>query len=99
VSGIRNKVIVITGASSGIGEATAIHLAQQGGSLVLGARRLEHLQRVAQKIQQFNGNVAVKETDVRRRDDLVDIVDLALSQFGKLDVFINNAGIGPPISP
>jgi NADP-dependent 3-hydroxy acid dehydrogenase YdfG len=95
VSGIRNKVIVITGASSGIGEATAIHLAQQGGSLVLGARRLEHLQRVAQKIQQFNGNVAVKETDVRRRDDLVDIVDLALSQFGKLDVFINNAGIGP----
>jgi NADP-dependent 3-hydroxy acid dehydrogenase YdfG len=98
MSGIRNKAIVITGASSGIGEATAIHLAQQGAKLVLGARGLQRLKSVAQRIEQINENVAFKETDVRRRDHLTSLVDLALSQFGKLDVLINNAGIGP-ISP
>jgi NADP-dependent 3-hydroxy acid dehydrogenase YdfG len=95
MSGIRNKVIVITGASSGIGEATAIHLAEKGAKLVLGARGLQRLRKVAQRIEQLGGNVAFKEADVRRRSDLSTIVDLALSQFGKLDVFINNAGIAP----
>ena len=95
MSGIRNKVIVITGASSGIGEATAIHLAEKGAKLVLGARGLQRLRKVAQRIEQLGGNVAFKETDVRRRSDLSNVVDLALSQFGKLDVFINNAGIAP----
>jgi NADP-dependent 3-hydroxy acid dehydrogenase YdfG len=98
MSGIRNKAIVITGASSGIGEATAIHLAHQGAKLVLGARGLQRLKSVAQRIEQINENVAFKETDVRRRDHLTSLVDLALSKFGKLDVLINNAGIGP-ISP
>ena len=92
---IKNKVIVITGASSGIGEATAIHLAQQGAKLVLAARGLQRLESVAQRIEQLNENVAFKETDVRRRDHLTNLVDLALGQFGKLDVFISNAGIGP----
>ena len=95
MSGIRNKVIVITGASSGIGEATAIHLAEKGAKLVLGARGLQRLRKVAQRIEQLGGNVAFKETDVRRRSDLSNVVDQALSQFGKLDVFINNAGIAP----
>jgi NADP-dependent 3-hydroxy acid dehydrogenase YdfG len=67
VSRIKNKVIVITGASSGIGEATAIHLAQQGAKLVLAARGLPRLESVAQRIEQLNENVAFKETDVRRR--------------------------------
>ena len=95
MSRIKNKVIVITGASSGIGEATAIHLAQQGAKLVLAARGLQRLESVAQRIEQLNENVAFKETDVRRRDHLTNLVDLALGQFGKLDVFISNAGIGP----
>jgi NADP-dependent 3-hydroxy acid dehydrogenase YdfG len=95
VSRIKNKVIVITGASSGIGEATAIHLAQQGAKLVLAARGLQRLESVAQRIEQLNESVAFKETDVRRRDHLTNLVDLALGQFGKLDVFISNAGIGP----
>ena len=95
MSRIKNKVIVITGASSGIGEATAIHLAQQGAKLVLAARGLQRLESVAQRIEQLNENVAFKETDVRRRDHLANLVDLALGQFGKLDVFISNAGIGP----
>ena len=95
MSGIRNKVVVITGASSGIGEATAIHLAQRGAKLVLGARGLEPLEKVVQRIEQLAGNVAFKKTDVRRRNDLTNIVDLALSRFGKLDVFMNNAGIAP----
>jgi NADP-dependent 3-hydroxy acid dehydrogenase YdfG len=98
MSGIINKVVVITGASSGIGEATAIHLAQQGAKLVLGARGLQRLESVAKRIEQINENVAFKETDVRRRDHLTSLVDLALGQFRKLDVVINNAGIGP-ISP
>jgi NADP-dependent 3-hydroxy acid dehydrogenase YdfG len=67
MSGIRNKLIVITGASSGIGEAIAIHLAQQGAKLVIGARRLPSLKSVAQRIEHLNGNVAFKETDVRCR--------------------------------
>ena len=95
MSGIRNKVVVITGASGGIGEATAIHLAQRGAKLVLGARGLQRLEKVVQRIEQLAGNVAFKETDVRRRNDLTNIVDLALSRFGKLDVFMNNAGIAP----
>ena len=95
MSRIKNKVIVITGASSGIGEATAIHLAQQGAKLVLAARGLQRLESVAQRIEQLNESVAFKETDVRRRDHLTNLVDLALGQFGKLDVFISNAGIGP----
>ena len=95
MSRIKNKVIVITGASSGIGEATAIHLAQQGAKLVLAARGLQRLESVAHRIEQLNENVAFKETDVRRRDHLTNLVDLALGQFGKLDVFISNAGIGP----
>jgi NADP-dependent 3-hydroxy acid dehydrogenase YdfG len=93
--GIRNKVVLITGASSGIGEATAVHLAQRGAKLILGARGIQRLQKVAQRIKQLGGNVAFKETDVRRRNDLSNLVDLALSQFGKLDVLMNNAGIAP----
>jgi len=95
MSEIRNKVVVITGASSGIGEATAIHLAQQGAKLVLGARWVQRLEQVAQRIEQLAGNVTFKETDVRRRNDLTNLVELALSRFGRLDVFMNNAGIAP----
>jgi NADP-dependent 3-hydroxy acid dehydrogenase YdfG len=87
MSGIRNKVVVITGASSGIGEATAIHLAQRGAKVVLGARGLQRLEKVVQRIEQLAGNVAFQETDVRRRNDLTNIVELALSRFSNGRVY------------
>ncbi|MDO7906147.1 SDR family oxidoreductase [Paenibacillus sp. JX-17] len=98
MSGIKDKVIVITGASSGIGEATALLLAERGAKVVLGARRLDRLEALADRIANVGGEAAYAATDVRRRDDLSDLVKLACERFGKLDVLVNNAGI-MPISP
>lgn len=96
--GIQDKVVAITGASSGIGEATATLLSQRGAKLVLGARRDERLEAVAARITDHGGEVVVIATDVRRREDVAGLVALARERFGRLDVLVNNAGIGP-ISP
>jgi NADP-dependent 3-hydroxy acid dehydrogenase YdfG len=98
VSGIEDKVVAITGASSGIGEATALLLAERGAKLVLGARRSDRLEALADCIAAAGGAAAYARTDVKRRDDLSDLVKLACERYGKLDVLVNNAGIGP-ISP
>ena len=98
MSGIKNKVVVITGASSGIGEATAQLLAERGAKVVLGARRLDRLEALAARIAEAGGHAAYARTDVRRRDDLATLVNLACERYGQLDVLINNAGVGP-ISP
>lgn len=98
VSGIKNKVIVITGASSGMGEATALLLAERGAKVVLGARRLDRLEALATRIANEGGEAAYAVTDVKRRDNLSALVNLACERFGKLDVLINNAGV-MPISP
>lgn len=98
ISGIKDKVIVITGASSGIGEATALLLAERGAKVVLGARRLDRLEALADRIANVGGEAVYAATDVRRRDDLSDLVKLACERFGKLDVLVNNAGV-MPISP
>jgi NADP-dependent 3-hydroxy acid dehydrogenase YdfG len=98
MSGIKDKVIVITGASSGIGEATALLLAERGAKVVLGARRLDRLEALADRIANVGSEAAYAATDVRRRDDLSDLVKLACERFGKLDVLVNNAGV-MPISP
>src|SRR5882724_6769263 len=96
--GIKDKVVVITGASSGIGEATALMLAERGAKVVLGARGLDRLQSLARRIERAGCEVAYAQTDVRRREDLTGLVNLACERYGQLDVLINNAGIGP-ISP
>ena len=95
MSSIKDKVIAITGASSGIGEATALILSERGARLVLGARRQERLEALAKKIANNGGEAAHLSLDVKKRSDLEALVALASNTFGKLDVLINNAGIGP----
>lgn len=92
---IVGKVVAITGASSGIGEATALLLAERGAKLVLGARRSDRLEAVAARIAASGGEAAYAPTDVKRRGDLSNLVQLACGRYGKLDVLVNNAGIAP----
>ena len=92
---LEGKVVVITGASSGIGEATALLLAERGAKLVLGARRSDRLEALTDRIAAAGGEAAYARTDVKRRGDLSDLVKLACERYGKLDVLVNNAGIGP----
>jgi NADP-dependent 3-hydroxy acid dehydrogenase YdfG len=98
MTGIAAKVIAITGASSGIGEASAMLLAERGARLVLGARRVDRLQRLAERIVAGGGEAGWLAVDVRKRADTARLVDLARERFGRLDVLISNAGIAP-ISP
>ena len=95
MSGIKGKAVAITGASSGIGEATALLLAERGAKVVLGARGSERLKALADRIVSAGGEVAYTRTDVKRREDLSNLVKLACERYSKLDVLINNAGIGP----
>jgi NADP-dependent 3-hydroxy acid dehydrogenase YdfG len=96
--GIEGKVVVITGASSGIGEATALLLAERGAKVVLGARGSGRLEALAARIADAGGEAAYARTDVRRRDDLSELVKLACERYGKLDVLVSNAGV-MPVSP
>ncbi|MFB6532422.1 SDR family oxidoreductase [Streptomyces noursei] len=94
MSGIEGKVVAITGASSGIGEATALLLAERGAKIVLGARRPERLEALAARIETAGGDATWARTDVTRREDLAGLVKLARDRYGKLDVLVSNAGIG-----
>ncbi|OKO78525.1 SDR family oxidoreductase [Bradyrhizobium sp. AS23.2] len=95
MTGIAGKVIAITGASSGIGEATARHLAERGAVVVLGARRFDRLEMAVASIASQGGKALCLVTDVRRREDVARLVEFAMDRYGKLDVLINNAGIAP----
>ncbi|WP_108502627.1 SDR family oxidoreductase [Paracoccus indicus] len=92
---LEGKVIAITGASSGIGRATATLLAARGAAVVLGARREQILEQLVAEITVEGGKAAHKVTDVRRRADLEALVETAVQRFGRLDAIVNNAGIGP----
>ena len=95
--GTEGKVVAITGASSGIGEATALLLPERGAKVVLGARGSDRLEALAARIADAGGEAAYARTDVRR-EDLSNLVKLACERYGNLDVLINNAGI-MPVSP
>lgn len=92
---IANKVVVIIGASSGLGEATARLLAERGAKLVLGARRLDRLEKLATDLTAAGGDAIAVATDVAKRGDVEELVKAGLNQFGRIDVLVNNAGIMP----
>jgi NADP-dependent 3-hydroxy acid dehydrogenase YdfG len=95
---IAGKVIIITGASSGMGAAAARHLAAKGASVTLGARRSDQLKKIAADITSAGGKATAAVTDVTKRDDLRKLVDTAVEAYGRVDVLINNAGV-MPLSP
>ncbi|WP_166239920.1 SDR family oxidoreductase [Paenibacillus turpanensis] len=98
MAALEGKVVIVTGASSGIGEATARMLAHEGAHVVIGARRLEKLDALATAIRKEGGSAAVQQLDVTELSQMKTIVDLAISRFGRLDAIVNNAGV-MPLSP
>jgi len=92
---IEGKVVVITGASSGLGEATARLLAAKGASVVLGARRQDRIQSLASELNGGGAKAIAVTTDVAKRDQVKRLVDAAASACGRIDVMINNAGLMP----
>jgi NADP-dependent 3-hydroxy acid dehydrogenase YdfG len=92
---IAGKIIVIIGASSGLGEAAARHLSAAGASVVLGARRTDRLDAIAKELTERGGEVLTLATDVTKRDQVRTLVDTAVEKFGRIDVMINNAGLMP----
>src|SRR5438093_6104783 len=95
---IENKVILTTGARSGIGEATARHLAAKGHRVVLGARRTDRLEKLAAEIRAAGGTAEYRALDVTNLADVQAFAEFALKRFSKIDVIINNAGV-MPLSP
>lgn len=98
INPIAGRVVVITGASSGIGEATARLLAANAAKVVLGARRTDRLQRIVTEIRDRGGIADYFTVDVANRDSVKDLVAFAHRQFGRVDVIFNNAGV-MPVSP
>lgn len=98
MSNIKGKTIVITGASSGIGEATASLLAARGANVVVGARRTERLEKLVSDITAKGGAARFRAVDVTNRADVQALIDFAKAEFGQVDVLVNNAGV-MPLSP
>ncbi|HWJ29973.1 MAG TPA: SDR family oxidoreductase [Flavisolibacter sp.] len=95
---IEGKVIVITGASSGLGEAATRLLADQGAKVVLAARRTERLEKITEDIQSKGGAATYRTVDVRKLEQVKQVVDYAVNLHGRIDVMLNNAGV-MPLSP
>ena len=95
---VEGKVVVITGASSGLGEAAAKHLSELGATVVLGARRADRIEKLAKEIVEKGGKALSIAVDVTQREQVKKLVDKAVEQFGRVDVILNNAGL-MPLSP
>ncbi|WP_043311632.1 SDR family oxidoreductase [Pseudomonas sp. ML96] len=90
---ISDKVVVITGASSGLGESTARHLAARGAKVVLAARRTERLENIVAEIRAAGGNAIAVTTDVTVQQQVQALADAAIAEFGRIDVMVNNSGL------
>ncbi|MCW5831663.1 MAG: SDR family oxidoreductase [Labilithrix sp.] len=98
MSGVANKVVLVTGASSGIGEATVRLLAERGARVVFGARRTERIEVITAELRAAGGEVEARPLDVTRLEDVQGFVAFARERFGRVDVLVNNAGV-MPLSP
>ena len=87
---LKNKVAIITGGNSGIGEATALLFAKEGAKVVITARRKEQLENVAQRIRGLGGEVLVVTSDISKKEDCKNVIDETIKTFGKLDILVNN---------
>lgn len=95
MSNLQNKVILVTGASSGIGKAIAEKAAEHGAKIVLAARREEKLKEIANGIKERGGEAIYKTTDVSQKQQVVDLMKFAIQSYGQIDILVNNAGIMP----
>jgi len=95
---VEGKVVVITGASSGLGEAAAKHLSELGATVVLGARRADRIEKLAKEIVEKAGKALAITVDVTQREQVKKLVDKTVEQYGRIDVILNNAGV-MPLSP
>ena len=96
---LEGKVIIVTGATSGIGEATAIEVAREGGVVVLASRRVERGETVVARIKEGGGGALFVQTDVTREEDIERLVEVTIKEYGRLDGAFNNAGILGPQNP
>ena len=90
---LRDQVVVITGASSGFGKGAALRFAEEGANLVLAARRKSLLKELAKGCEKLGVKTVVVETDVSNSDDMEDLAQKAVDEFGRIDVWVNNAGV------
>lgn len=95
IDNVKGKVIVITGASSGLGEAAARHLAERGASVVLGARRQERIEALAKELTAAGHKALAVSVDVTDKTQAKQLMDTAVETFGRIDVLVNNAGVMP----
>lgn len=92
---IRDKVVIVTGASSGIGYATALALSKAGAKVAAGARRVEKLQTLKNEVEENGGEILIKKLDVTKKEDCDSFINLVTKTWNHIDILINNAGIMP----